>query len=390
MRALVEPGPPLTDAEAARYARHLSLPGLGPLGQRRLRAARVLVVGAGGLGSPILAYLGAAGVGRLTVIDDDVVEESNLQRQVLHRAADLGRPKAESAADAVRRLDPAARVTPVVGRLTADNAAALFADHDLVLDGADNFATRYLVADAGELTGTPVVWGTIDRYAGQVSVFWPGEGPLLRDLYPEQPDPDSVPSCAAGGVLGALVGLVGSTMAVEALKVLAGVGEPAVGRLLLIDALAARTRELAFAPDPDRTPATALAEVGAACPATAAPAPEPAPAAVGATALAAELAGPAAPVVVDVRDPGERAELPIPPARPVPLATILVEGWAALAGLPGCAGDRPAPVVLACRSGARSARALAALAADPATPAAAAPRVLAGGALAWAAGPGAG
>lgn len=385
MRALVEPGPPLGDAEAARYARHLALPGLGPVGQRRLRAARVLVVGAGGLGSPILAYLAAAGVGRLTVIDDDVVEESNLQRQVLHRTADLGRPKAESAADAVRRLDPAAAVTAVVGRLGADNAADLFAGHHLVLDGADNFATRYLCADAGELTGTPVVWGTIDRFAGQVSVFWPGEGPLLRDLYPEQPDAASVPSCAAGGVLGALVGLVGSTMAVEALKVLAGIGEPAVGRLLLIDALTARTRELAFAPDPDRPPATVLARPGAA---TAAPAPQPPPT-VGATALAAELAGPAAPTVVDVRDPAETADPPIGPAHPVPLAAILDRGWAALADLPGCAGPRPAPVVLACRTGARAARARAALAADPATPEGTGLRVLAGGALAWAAGPGA-
>ncbi|MDO5731297.1 HesA/MoeB/ThiF family protein [Corynebacterium sphenisci] len=383
MRPLVAPGGPLSDAEAARYARHLTLDGFGPLAQRRLRAARVLVVGAGGLGSPILSYLGAAGVGRLTVVDDDVVESSNLQRQVIHREADLGRPKAASAAAAVRRLDPGARVTAVVDRLGPDNAEELFAGHDLVLDGADNFATRYLCADAGELTGTPVVWGTISRFTGQVSVFWPGEGPLLRDLYPEIPDPDSVPSCAAGGVLGALVGLVGCTMAVEAVKVITGVGEPAVGRLLLIDALAARTRELAFGADPDRAPVTGLREVAAACAGRPAE-PDPVPG-VAAGALAAELAAGAAPTLVDVRDPEEIAADPLPGATAAPLRGILAGGWSAVAE---CAGPAP-DLVLVCRSGARAARALRALRADPATPAGARLRTLEGGALAWAAGPGA-
>jgi adenylyltransferase/sulfurtransferase len=238
---LVEPGPPLDPDELARYSRQLSLPGIGPEGQRRLRAARVLVIGAGGLGAPVLQYLAAAGVGAITVIDDDVVESSNLQRQVIHRDADRGRSKAESARDALRRLDPGAQVRAIRGRLEPGNALELFSQHDLVIDGTDNFATRYLSNDAAELTGVPLVWGTIFRFTGQVSVFWPEHGPMLRDLFPDIPAADSVPSCAEGGVLGALCGAVGSTMAIEAVKLICGVGEPLIGRFWRTDALAATT-----------------------------------------------------------------------------------------------------------------------------------------------------
>ncbi|MGX6515765.1 MAG: ThiF family adenylyltransferase [Corynebacterium amycolatum] len=182
---MAEQGVNLSDRDLRRYARHLTLPGFGAEGQRTLRASRVLVIGAGGLGSPALLYLAGAGVGHITIIDDDVVDESNLQRQVIHRESDIGRPKAESAADAVRRLDSEASVTAIVDRLSVDNAEKLFATHDVVLDGADNFATRYLSSDAAELTGTPLVWATILQFAGQLSVFWPGHGPMLRDLYPD-------------------------------------------------------------------------------------------------------------------------------------------------------------------------------------------------------------
>jgi molybdopterin/thiamine biosynthesis adenylyltransferase len=260
MTPLVVPAPPLTPAQAARYARHLSLPGFGSEAQRRLRAAKVLVVGAGGLGAPVLQYLTAAGVGQITVIDDDVVETSNLQRQVLHRQEDLGRPKALSACDAMLRLDPEATVRPIVGRLGPDNALELFAAHDLVIDGSDNFATRYLSNDAAEITGTPLVWGTIFRFDGQVSVFWPGQGPMLRDLFPDIPPADSVPNCAEGGVLGALCGTIGSTMATEAVKVICGIGEPLVGRLMIHDALTCDYRFLRLSADPSREPVTRLAD----------------------------------------------------------------------------------------------------------------------------------
>ena len=234
---LVEPVESLSPAELERYSRHLSLPGFGLEGQRRLRAASVLVIGAGGLGSPVINYLAAAGVGSITIIDDDVVESSNLQRQVIHRDADVGRSKVASAAEAVHRLDPNIAVRTIEGRLMPENALDLFASHDVVLDGADNFATRYLSNDAAELTGTPLVCGTIFRFAGQVSTFVPGHGPMLRDLFPDIPEPDSVPNCAEGGVLVVLCGTVGSAMATEAIKLICGVGSPFIGRLLRYEAL---------------------------------------------------------------------------------------------------------------------------------------------------------
>ncbi|MBV7295298.1 ThiF family adenylyltransferase [Corynebacterium sp. TAE3-ERU12] len=380
---MVSRGGRLSDTESARYARHIALPGFGGDAQRRLRNARVLVIGAGGLGSPAITYLAAAGVGHLSIIDDDVVEESNLQRQVIHRQQDLGRPKATSARDAVLRLDPSASATALVDRLDADNALELFRDHDLVVDGADNFATRYLASDAAELTGTPVIWGTINGFEGQLSVFWPSHGPMLRDLYPDIPDPDSVPSCAAGGVLGSLVGIVGATMATEAIKAITGVGELACGRLLIVSGLTAQWRELSFSPDPHRPPVTDLSEAGAACAAVAdqaSPAPQVAPG-----ALADELASDNPPTVVDVRDAEEFAALPpLPQAVHIPLAEIRRRGMAAVAAKVNT-NVRHLNLVFVCRTGIRSAEAVRSLSATYD----ARMRSLSGGMVAWAAGPGA-
>lgn len=400
---LVGPAERLTREELERYSRHLTLERFGPEGQRRLKNARVLVVGAGGLGAPALQYLAAAGVGTLGVVDDDVVSVSNLQRQVIHTVGDLGRPKVDSAADAVARLNPLVTVRTHDTRLTTENALEILGQYDLVLDGADNFPTRYLVADAAELTGTPVVWGSILRFDGQVSVFWPGHGPVYRDLYPEAPPAGSVPSCAEGGVLGVLPAAIGSVMATEALKLLTGMGEPLVGRVLVHDALAQTWRTLTVLPDPERQPVTDLSEVMVACglarPDDAAalsacgqsapgqrvtgpsgpetlqgpggsgqsrapldPSAPPAPSAVE-TVDAAELAallaardrGESAFTLVDVREDWERELVSIPGAVSVPLDRLLSEGVRALPA--GTEGD----VILHCKAGVRSARALAAL-----------------------------
>ncbi|ALA68028.1 ThiF family adenylyltransferase [Corynebacterium lactis] len=380
--------PRLSDRDLRRYARHLTLSGFGADAQRRLRGSRVLVIGAGGLGSPALLYLAAAGVGHITIIDDDVVDESNLQRQVIHRESDIGRPKAESGADAVRRLDSEVSVDAIVGRLSVDNALELFAAHDVVLDGADNFATRYLSSDAAEITGTPLVWATILQFEGQLSVFWPGRGPMLRDLYPDIPDPGSVPSCAAGGVLGAMVGQVGSMMVVEALKILTGVGEVAVGKLVLIDSLGCSSRSLAFGADPDREPTRDLTEIAQVC---AASWDEDAGTGAGASAGAVSGAGVnesprltdsvgpnranelirGGAVLIDVRESAERAEASIPGSVHVPLGEIRALGWdavgAALARArrqTGSSGDSPGEIIVHCRSGARSAAAIEVLASE--------------------------
>lgn len=251
MEPLVEPAASLTEEEVRRYSRHLIIPEVGMLGQRRLRNARVLVVGAGGLGSPALLYLAAAGVGTLGVVDFDVVEESNLQRQVVHGVADVGRAKVDSAADRVAEVNPLVCVQRHREPLTASNAMEVVAGYDLVVDGADNFATRYLVNDACALLGKPYVWGSIFRFDGQVSVFWAGHGPCYRCVYPEPPPPGMVPSCAEGGVLGVLCGSVGSAQVAEAIKIITGVGTPLLGRLQVHDALTASWRTLAVAADPD-------------------------------------------------------------------------------------------------------------------------------------------
>ena len=256
---LVPPGPELSAAERTRYARHLLLPDLGLEGQRRLRAARVLVVGAGGLGSPALLYLAAAGVGTIGVVDDDVVEATNLQRQVVHGVADVGRAKVDSAAESVAAISPETVVVRHRDRLDAVTAMDVLADYDLVLDGADNFPTRYLVGDACARLGIPHVWGSVYRFDGQVSVWWAGEGPCYACVFPSQPPPDAVPSCAVGGVLGAVCASVGAVMATEAVKLVTGIGEVLVGRLLVHDAL----RQTWDAVPVRRDPACAVCGTGA-------------------------------------------------------------------------------------------------------------------------------
>jgi adenylyltransferase/sulfurtransferase len=233
-----------------RYSRHLLIPEVGLEGQRRLEAARVLVVGAGGLGSPVLAYLAAAGIGRLIVVDDDVVDVTNLQRQVLFATADIGAPKAARAADHLRALNPQIAVDAVQARFDASNARELVALADVVVDASDGFDTRYLINDACVLEGKPDVSGSIFRFDGQVSIFATDGGPCYRCLYPEAPPEHLVPSCAEGGVLGVLAGIVGALQATETLKLILGIGETLVGRLLLVDALDARMREVRIARDP--------------------------------------------------------------------------------------------------------------------------------------------
>src|SRR5213080_4954322 len=234
---LVSPADDLTVDEVRRYSRHLIIPDVGKTGQRRLKNARVLCVGAGGLGSPALLYLAAAGVGTLGIIDFDVVDESNLQRQIIHGQSDVGRPKAVSAMESVREVNPLVNVVLHEERLDSDNAMQIFEPYDLIVDGTDNFATRYLVNDACVLLGKPYVWGSIYRFDGQASVFWAEYGPCYRCLYPEPPPPGMVPSCAEGGVLGVLCASIGSIQATDAIKVLTGVGEPLLGSLMVYDAL---------------------------------------------------------------------------------------------------------------------------------------------------------
>lgn len=347
--------PELTREEVTRYGRHLVLPEVGVEGQRRLKGARVLLVGAGGLGSPVALYLAAAGVGHLGLVEFDVVDRSNLQRQILHGTADLGRPKLDSARDRLRDVNPNVEVEGHALRLDRSNALALVADHDLVVDGTDNFATRYLVNDACVLAGRPNVYGSIFRFEGQASVFGAADGPCYRCLYPEPPPPGLVPSCAEGGVLGVLPGLLGVIQAAEALKLLLGVGHPLVGRLLLVDALAMEFRQVKVGRDP-RCPAcgtralTELPDYDALC---GVPAPLPggpglAPE-VSPQELQALLASGAPLDLVDVREPSEWATCRLPGARLAPLSELADH----LSSF-----DRAREVVLYCHHGVRSLTAL--------------------------------
>ena len=345
---LVDPVDELTRDDLVRYARHLTLDQIGPEGQRRLRGARVLITGAGGLGSPVLLYLAAAGVGTIGIIDDDVVDVSNLQRQVVHGMDDVGRAKVESAADAVARINPTVTVEQLRTRLTGDNAVDIIGGYDLVMDGADNFATRYVVSDACTLTDTPCVWGSILRFDGRVSVFWNGpehDGISYRDLHPDAPAPGEVPSCAAGGVIGALPGTVGSVMVTEAVKLITGTGSPLFGRLLIHDGMAMTFRELTIIPDPDAPLVTAVDDgVSDACAVPSYPTVSPAE-------LQSRLDAGA--VLVDVREPWEREIVSIPGALPVPLAELQAHGADAL---PDEARGRD--VVFHCKAGSRSEQAL--------------------------------
>jgi adenylyltransferase/sulfurtransferase len=354
---LVDPGPPLTPAERARFSRHVLIPEVGEVGQRRLRNARVLVVGAGGLGSPVLLYLAAAGVGTIGVVDDDVVDASNLQRQVVHGDADVGRAKVTSAAETVRTVNPLVEVVEHRVRLTAATVADVVAGYDVVVDGTDNFPTRYLVNDACVLAGVPLVWGAVLRFDAQVSVFWAappaGSGyPAVqyRDVFPEPPAPGTVPSCAEAGVLGVVCGAVGSMMAAEVVKLVTGLGDPLLGRMLVLDALGGRWRELPVRPDPRGVPVTALTDLDEVCEVG-----EPLPA-ITARALAARLAAREAGADdldhVDVREPAEHALVAIPGARLLPKGAFL--DGSAFAHL-----DPARPLVLHCKSGIRSAEVLA-------------------------------
>jgi len=257
--------PPLSADEVARYSRHLLLPDVGMQGQKRIKAGSVLCIGAGGLGSPLLLYLAAAGVGRIGIVDGDRVDASNLQRQVLHGTGAVGMPKAESAARRIRDLNPHVHVDAHDTVLTSANALELIDGYDIVVDGTDNFPTRYLANDAAVLLGKPLVYGSIFRFEGQASVFNVDGGPDYRDLYPEPPPPGMVPSCAEGGVLGVLPGIIGTIQATETLKLLAGLGTSLSGRLLLYDALAMRFQELALRRDPARPPVTELVDYDAFC-----------------------------------------------------------------------------------------------------------------------------
>lgn len=266
---LVEPTAELSAEELARYSRHLLLPDVGLIGQKRLKTSKVLAIGAGGLGSPVLLYLAAAGVGTLGIVEFDVVEESNLQRQIIHGVSDIGRPKVESAASRIRELNPYVNVQLHTERLEAANALALFAGYDLIVDGTDNFATRYLVNDACVLAGKPYVWGSIFRFEGQASVFWEdapgGRGLNYRDLYPEPPPSEMAPSCAEGGVLGILCASIGAIMATEAVKLITGLGTTLLGRLIVYDALDMTYQFIPLRRDPQRQAITELIDYRAFC-----------------------------------------------------------------------------------------------------------------------------
>jgi len=324
-----DPAPPgrLDPRETARYGRHLVLPEVGVEGQLRLRAASVLVVGAGGLGSPLAIYLAAAGVGRLGLVDFDRVELSNLQRQILYGTEDVGRPKVEMAARRLRQVNPHVTLETHATRLSADNALDLVSRYDVVVDGTDNFATRYLVNDACVLAGKPNVHGSIFRFEGQVSLFRAGHGPCYRCLFPEPPPAGAVPSCAEGGVLGVLPGIVGSLQAAETIKWILGLGESLCGRLLLFDALEMRFRELTLARDPgcaicgDTPRIREIVEYAAVCADPAAVSEAPA-ADIGPEELARRLTSDTPPLLLDVRTRQEWEICRLDGARLIPVQEL--------------------------------------------------------------------
>lgn len=358
---LVSPADELTVDEVRRYSRHLIIPDVAMMGQRRLKNARVLCVGAGGLGSPALMYLAAAGVGTLGIVDFDVVDESNLQRQIIHGQSDVGRSKAESARDSIKEINPLINVRVHRERLDSSNVLELFTDYDLIVDGTDNFATRYLVNDACVLLGKPYIWGSIYRFDGQASAFWAKHGPCYRCLYPEPPPPGMVPSCAEGGVLGVLCASIGSIQATEAIKLITGVGEPLVGRLMVYDALEMTYRSVAVRKDPacavcgENPTVTELIDYEEFCGVVSDAAAE---AVTDSTITAQDLkelidSGKEF-HLVDVREPAEFEIVRIPGAVLVPKGEIL--SGEALSTFP-----QDKQVVLYCKSGIRSAEALAAL-----------------------------
>ena len=360
---LVEPATELTIDEVRRYSRHLIIPDVGMAGQKRLKNAKVLCVGAGGLGSPALLYLAAAGVGTLGIVEFDVVDESNPQRQIIHSQKDIGRPKAESARDRVLETNPYVTVQLHQERLDSANVMELFAQYDLIVDGTDNFATRYLVNDACVLLGKPYVWGSIYRFDGQASVFWAEYGPCYRCLYPEPPPPGMVPSCAEGGVLGVLCASIGSIQVTEAIKLLAGIGDPLLGRLMIYDALEMTYRQVKIRKDPNcavcgaNPTVTELIDYEAFCGTIS---QEAADAARDSTISVLQLKamleeraqGSRDFALIDVREPVEWEIVQIPGATLIPKGQFL--DGSALTSLPT---DKQ--IVLYCKVGGRSAEALA-------------------------------
>jgi adenylyltransferase/sulfurtransferase len=363
---LVEPAPELTIDEVRRYSRHLIIPDVGMTGQKRLKNAKVLVIGAGGLGSPALLYLAAAGVGTLGIVEFDEVDESNLQRQIIHGQSDVGRPKALSAKESVAEVNPLVNVIVHGERLDNDNVKEIFSGYDLIVDGTDNFATRYMVNDAAYFLGIPYVWGSIYRFDGQASVFAPKQvegAPCYRCLYPEPPPPGMVPSCAEGGVLGVLCASIGAIQVNEAIKVLTGIGDPIVGKLMIYDALEMEYRKLKVRKDPncalcgDNATVTDLIDYDYFCGAVS---EEALDAAADSTISVVQLdqmikekeAGERDFVLIDVREPGEYEINKIPGSVLIPKGEFL--NGNALEQLPS---DKQ--IVLHCKSGVRSAECLA-------------------------------
>jgi adenylyltransferase/sulfurtransferase len=353
--------PELTNEEVQRYSRHLILPEVGPEGQRKLKAGSVLCVGAGGLGSPAALYLAAAGVGRIGVIDFDAVDVSNLQRQILHGTPDVGRSKLASARERLNALNPTVKVESYETALTSKNALELFKQYDIILDGTDNFSTRYLVNDACVILGKPNAYGSIFRFEGQASVFATKGGPCYRCLYPEPPPPGLVPSCAEGGVLGVLPGVIGTIQATEAIKLLLGAPGTLIGRLLLYDAWGMRFRELKLRRDPecpvcgDHPTVRELIDYDQFCgiaPATSAPPPAVAPDfEITALDLKRSIDSGKNPYILDVREPQEYQINRIPGSVLIPLGQVASRVAEIKAGAEG------RPIVVQCKIGARSAKA---------------------------------
>lgn len=347
--ALVEPGPELSDDALARARRQLSLPGFDLIAQRRLRCARVLIVGAGGLGCGCAPYLAGAGIGTIGIVDDDRVDLQNLHRQVVHTTAGIGMRKTDSLARALREQDPSLEIITHDQRLTSQNALEILSGYDLVIDGSDNFATRYLVNDAAQLAGIPLVWGAILQFHGQVGVAWHAHGPGYRDLFPAPPAPEDVLSCASGGVLPGLCGTIGSLLATEAMKLICGIGDPLIGRVLVYDALRASVRELRVERDPAASEVTALVDYELFCEG------EDAPPSLGAEELISLLRSTGQgheqkpPCIIDVRQPEESERARLPQARLLPLS--------ALEDSPTSTQDLTGPVIVHCERGPRSVRA---------------------------------
>jgi adenylyltransferase/sulfurtransferase len=349
---------PLTDDELARYARQVRLADVGPEGQARLRCASVLIVGAGGLGSPAAMYLAAAGVGRIGIADGDRVDVSNLHRQLLHTTGAVGMPKVASARETIGAINPHVRVDEIGERVSSENALDLMMAYDIVIDGTDNFPTRYLLNDASVLTGRPLVYGSVDRFDGQVSVFATKRGPCYRCLFPRPPEPGSVQNCAETGVLGVLPGLIGTLQATEALKLILGLGEPLVGLLLLVDALAMRFRTIGVERDPE-CPAcgthaiSELIDYDAFCEGGSIEAADERHGAnepsITPIELETALNRGDSLVVIDVREPIEWRIARIPTARLIPLATLTTDP-------PDL--DRDSDIVVYCHHGTRSAAAV--------------------------------